>query len=53
MTGSGFASGATAPLTSGRIVRGSRRLRLRIAATWPWAIQITTAITRLQDFAPG
>ena len=38
---------------AGRLVRGGRRLRLRIAATWPWAIQITTAITRLQDFAPG
>jgi len=30
-----------------------RRLRLRIAATWPWATQITAAITRLQTFAPG
>jgi hypothetical protein len=38
---------------AGRIVRGGRRLRLRIAATWPWATQITTAITRLQAFAPG
>jgi hypothetical protein len=38
---------------AGRIVRGGRRLRLRIAATWPWAIQLTAAITRLQAFAPG
>jgi hypothetical protein len=38
---------------AGRIVRGSRRLRLRIAATWPWATQITAAITRLQALAPG
>jgi hypothetical protein len=38
---------------AGRIVRGGRRLRLRIAATWPWATQITAAITRLQAFAPG
>ena len=38
---------------AGRIVRGSRRLRLRLAATWPWATQITAAITRLQAFAPG
>jgi Transposase DDE domain group 1 len=38
---------------AGRIVRGSRRLRLRIAATWPWATHITAAITRLQAFAPG
>jgi hypothetical protein len=38
---------------AGRIVRGGRRLRLRIAATWPWADQLTTAITRLQALAPG
>jgi hypothetical protein len=40
------------PHGAGRIVRGGRRLRLRIAATWPWATQITTAITRLQALAP-
>ena len=38
---------------AGRIVRGGRRLRLRLAASWPWASQITTAITRLQALAPG
>ncbi len=38
---------------AGRIVHGGRRLRLRIAATWPWATQLTAAITRLQSFAPG
>ena len=38
---------------AGRIVRGGRRLRLRLAATWPWATQITAAITRLQALAPG
>jgi hypothetical protein len=38
---------------AGRIVRGGRRLRLRIAATWPWATQITVAITRLHALAPG
>ena len=38
---------------AGRLVRGGRRLRLRLAATWPWATQITTAITRLQDLAPS
>ena len=38
---------------AGRIVRGGRRLRLRIAATWPWATQITAAITRLHALAPG
>jgi hypothetical protein len=36
-----------------RLARGGRRLRLRIAATWPWAGQLTTAITRLQAFTPG
>jgi Transposase DDE domain group 1 len=39
--------------TAGRLVRGSRRLRLRLAATWPWADQLTAAITRLQARAPG
>jgi hypothetical protein len=38
---------------AGRIVRGGRRLRLRLAARWPWTGQITTAIGRLQAFAPG
>ncbi len=38
---------------AGRIARGGRCLRLRIAATWPWATQITAAITRLQAYAPG
>jgi len=39
--------------TAGRLVRGSRRTRLRLAAAWPWAAQLTAAITRLQAFAPG
>jgi hypothetical protein len=38
---------------AGRLVRGSRRLRLRLAARWPWAHQITAAITRLQNLAPS
>jgi hypothetical protein len=38
---------------AGRLVRGGRRLRLRLAATWPWAGQLTAAITRLQACAPG
>jgi hypothetical protein len=38
---------------AGRIVRGGRRLRLRIAARWPWASEITAGITRLQALAPG
>ena len=38
---------------AGRLARGGRRLRLRLAATWPWAGEITAAITRLQAYAPG
>ena len=38
---------------AGRIVRGGRRLRLRLPKRWPWAQEITTAITRLQALAPG
>ena len=38
---------------AGRLVRGSRRLKLRLAASWPWTAEITTAITRLQTLAPG
>ncbi|WP_188195373.1 transposase, partial [Nonomuraea sp. SYSU D8015] len=33
---------------AGRLVRGGRRLRLRIAARWPWAHDILTALSRLQ-----
>jgi hypothetical protein len=32
---------------AGRLVKGGRRLRLRLAARWPWAATITTAINRL------
>jgi hypothetical protein len=38
---------------AGRIARGSRRLRLRLAARWPWTTNIIAAITRLHSFAPG
>jgi hypothetical protein len=38
---------------AGRLVRGGRRLRLRLAQRWPWATQITAAITRLDALAPG
>ena len=38
---------------AGRLVRGGRRLRLRLAASWPWAAQIGAAITRLHALAPG
>jgi hypothetical protein len=31
----------------------ARRLRLRLASRWPWATQITAAITRLDALAPG
>lgn len=30
-----------------RLTRGGRRLRLRIAATWPWRNELTSASTRL------
>jgi Transposase DDE domain group 1 len=33
--------------TAARLVRGQRRRRLRIPATWPWADQITAAFTRI------
>jgi Transposase DDE domain group 1 len=38
---------------AGRLVRGGRRLRLKISSRWPWVTQITAAITRLQALAPG
>jgi hypothetical protein len=38
---------------AGRLARGGRRLRLRLAVTWPWATQLTAAITRLQALEPG
>ena len=38
---------------AGRIIRSGRQQRLRLAAAWPWATQLTAAITRLQAFAPG
>jgi len=38
---------------AGRLVRGGRRLRLRLAQCWPWAGQITAAVTRLQALPSG
>jgi Transposase DDE domain group 1 len=38
---------------AGRLVRGGRRLRLRLAGTWPWAADITAAITCLQAITSG
>jgi hypothetical protein len=38
---------------AGRIVRGGRRLKLRLSARWPWTDDITAAINRLQAMSPG
>ena len=38
---------------AGRLIRSGRRLRLRIAASWPWVTCLITAITRLQALACG
>jgi len=39
--------------TAARITRGARRLRLRIAATWPWHHELTTAFHRLAALPPA
>ena len=38
---------------AGRLARGGRRLRLRLAERWPWATDITAAVTRLQALPAG
>jgi hypothetical protein len=38
---------------TGRIVRGGRRPRLRLAANWPWARDIPAANARLHALAPS
>ena len=38
---------------AGRLVRGGRRLRLRLAERWPWALELTAAVTRLQALPSG
>jgi hypothetical protein len=38
---------------AGRLARGSRRLRLRLAQNWPWAADITAAVIRLQAIPSG
>jgi Transposase DDE domain group 1 len=38
---------------AGRLVRGRRRLRLRLAERWPWAGQVTAAIGRLHALPSG
>jgi hypothetical protein len=38
---------------AGRLVRGGRGLRLRLAQHWTWASEITAAMARLQSRPPG
>jgi hypothetical protein len=38
---------------AGRLARGGRQLRLRLAERWPRAGQITSAATRLQALPSG
>jgi hypothetical protein len=38
---------------AGRLVRGGRHLRLRLAEHWPWAGQVTVTVTRLQTLPSG
>ena len=38
---------------AGRLVRGGRRLRLRLAERWTWTPEITAAVTRLQALPSG
>jgi hypothetical protein len=38
---------------AGRLVRGGRRLRLRLAERWPWAGEATAAVARLQALPAG
>jgi hypothetical protein len=38
---------------AGRLARSGRRLRLRLAERWPWASQVTDAVTRLQALPSG
>ena len=51
--GSPGACGCACFAVAGRLVRGGRRLRLRLAARWRWAGQITTAVIRLQAIPSG
>jgi hypothetical protein len=38
---------------AGRLVRGGRRLRLRLAERWPWTLEVTAAVARLQTLPSG
>ena len=35
--------------TAARIVRGQRKVRIRIDSTWPWAGELAAAFTRLYE----
>lgn len=37
----------------GKLVRGGRRLRLRLAERWPWTGELTAAVVRLQALPSG
>jgi hypothetical protein len=38
---------------AGRLAKSGRRLRLRLAERWPWASEVTAAVTRLQALPSG
>jgi len=38
---------------AGRLARSGRRLRLRLPERWPWASEVTAAVTRLQALPAG
>ena len=38
---------------AGRLASSGRRLRLRLADRWPWAGELTAAVTRLQAIPSG
>ena len=38
---------------AGSLVRGGRRLWLKIPSRWPWATQITAALTRIDALPSG
>jgi DDE family transposase len=38
---------------AGRLARSGRRLRLRLAERWPWADEVTAAVTHLQALPSG
>jgi hypothetical protein len=44
---------ASSLAVAGRLVSSGRRLRLRLAERWPWAAEITVAVSRLQALPSG